>query len=230
MLLPLEDRFAQVEALPPEVTGIVLLGGAQQPALAHARGVPALNEFAERITTFLALARRHPEARLVFTGGSADLFGTVMTEADVTRDLLETLGLPPERVLWESRSRNTRENATLTLEAARPRPGEAWLLVTSAMHMPRAVGAFRAAGWPPVIAFPSDYLTRPHPSLIDFDPAGGLVMTARATREWIGLLAYRLLGWSVALFPGPQDATAPAVTRSAGEGAPGVTDTGQETN
>jgi uncharacterized SAM-binding protein YcdF (DUF218 family) len=203
LLLPLEERFDRPEPMPERVDGIILLGGAVQPSLSAARGVPALNDLAERLTAFLALARRHEDARLVFTGGSGALFGSPMSEAEVARDLLEGLGLPPERVTWEDRSRDTYENAVFSLALAEPRAGETWLLVTSAMHMPRAVGAFRAAGWPALLPYPSDYLTKPRPDLLDFDLASGLFLLDRAAHEWTGLVAYRLMGRSTALFPAP---------------------------
>ena len=61
MLSPLEQRFPRSSTLPEDVDGIIVLGGAQQPYLSEAHGVAALNERAERLTTFLALARRYPE-------------------------------------------------------------------------------------------------------------------------------------------------------------------------
>ncbi|MGH8587786.1 MAG: YdcF family protein, partial [Gammaproteobacteria bacterium] len=73
LLFGLEQRFPAPASLPDKVDGIIMLGGAQEPRLTAAYGQPALNGAAERMTTFLALARRYPQARLVFAGGSGDV-------------------------------------------------------------------------------------------------------------------------------------------------------------
>jgi uncharacterized SAM-binding protein YcdF (DUF218 family) len=155
------------------------------------------------MTEMMVLARRYPEARLVFTGGQGTFLQGSLTEADVARELWTAMGLPPGRVLYEDRSRNTHENAVLTRELAAPRPGETWLLVTSAQHMPRAMGVFRRAGWDPV-AWPVNYTTGGTPrAWYDAPFPTRLNQFEGALREWVGLLAYRLLGRTGALFPGP---------------------------
>ena len=123
-----------------------MLGGAVDQNLTEARGIPALNGAAERMTEFVVLARRYPEAKLVFTGGQGSLVHGGTTEADVARRLFDALGVPEARVTYEDEARNTWENALLTRRLVEPKPGETWLLVTSASHMPRSVGAFRQAG------------------------------------------------------------------------------------
>lgn len=203
LTLPLEDRFAR-PALPPQrVDGVIVLGGAVEQALTEARGLPALNGAAERMTEAVALARRYPEARILFTGGSARLAPGQPSEADIARRLFAMLGLEGERLLLEDRSRNTWENATESLALARPRPGETWLLVTSASHMPRSVGCFRRAGWT-VVPWPVNYTTQPGGAGW-FDPPFSfrLGQAEWAVREYVGMLAYRLLGRTDALFPAP---------------------------
>lgn len=203
MVLPLEERFApwQEEGGPPD--GIVLLGGAFVTSISEARGTVELNEAAERMTAFAALARRYPEARLVFTGGVGGLLGGRVTEAELAARLFEDLGLDPDRIELEERSRNTWENAAFTRAMIAPETGERWLLVTSAWHMPRAVGSFRAAGFG-VEPYPVDFRTRGwRDALRPFDTASeGLRRTDLAVREWIGLLAYRITGRSSELLPG----------------------------
>jgi uncharacterized SAM-binding protein YcdF (DUF218 family) len=201
--IPLEDRFARPAPAPARVDGVVVLGGAVDQVLTEAHGIPALNGAAERMTEMMVLARRYPEARLVFTGGQGTFLQGSLTEADVARELWTAMGLPPGRVLYEDRSRNTHENAVLTRELAAPRPGETWLLVTSAQHMPRAMGVFRRAGWDPV-AWPVNYTTGGTPrAWYDAPFPTRLNQFEGALREWVGLLAYRLLGRTGALFPGP---------------------------
>ncbi len=203
LIIPLEQRFPPWDAT-RGANGIVVLGGAISPDVSTARPDVALNEAAERMTALVELARRYPDARIVFSGGSPALFFSEAPEAEFAVRLLQSLGVPRERVLVEERSRNTVENAVFSKLIAQPKPGERWLLVTSAYHMPRSVGVFRAAGFP-VEPYPVDWRTRgvadamrPFPTL-----AEGLRRTDTAVREWVGLVAYRLTGRSSELFPRP---------------------------
>ncbi len=206
LVAPLEDRFP-VPIVPAHVDGIIVLGGAVLPAVSRAHGQVALDDAAERITGALALAERHPEARLVLSGGDASILPRPgEQEAELTRALLIELGVAPDRLLIEDRSRNTYENALFSRALAQPKPGETWLLVTSAMHMPRAVGCFRQVGWQ-VLPYPVDYRTeaRPRP---DFQLSDHLELVDVAAKEWVGLAAYRLLGRTAALFPGARPVSA----------------------
>jgi uncharacterized SAM-binding protein YcdF (DUF218 family) len=200
---PLENRFGRPAPAPERVDGVVVLGGAVDQVLTEAHGIPALNGAAERMTEMMVLAHRYPGARLVFTGGQGTFVQGALTEADVARRLWTAMGLPEGRVAYEDRSRNTHENAVLTRDLARPRPGETWLLVTSAQHMPRSMGVFRAAGWDPV-PWPVNYTTGGTPrAWYDAPFPTRLNQFEGALREWVGLVAYRLLGRTGALFPAP---------------------------
>lgn len=205
LILPLEQRFpAWTDDGGPAPAGIVVLGGAIDEVVAAARGETSLNEAAERMTAAVDLAKRYPDTRIVFTGGNArPLFGA-RTEAEFAGRLLEQLGVAPGQVVLEDRSRNTIENAEFTRALVIPKPGERWLLVTSAYHMPRAVGVFRQAGFP-VEAYPVDWRTRgPADLWRPFDRASdGLRRTDVALREWTGLVVYWLIGRTSALLPAP---------------------------
>jgi uncharacterized SAM-binding protein YcdF (DUF218 family) len=199
----LEDRFPAPAAMPARVDGIIVLSGFLQMADSLDRGQPQVNDHADRLVGFLALARRYPEARLVFTGGSASIRPGQPTEASIGRELLAGLGAPMERILFEDRARNTAENARFSLELAAPKAGETWLLVTSAFHMPRAVACFRAVGWD-VVPYPVDYQTGGSGALdLMFDMLGGWSMLGLAVHEFIGILAYRALGYTDELWPAP---------------------------
>jgi uncharacterized SAM-binding protein YcdF (DUF218 family) len=203
MVMPLEDRFARPAHLPDKVDGIIVLGGAVDQNLTEARGIPALNGAAERMTELVVLARRYPEARLVFTGGQGSLVHGALSEADVARALWTAMGVPESRVLYEDQARNTFQNAVLTRALVQPKPGETWLLVTSASHMPRSVGVFRRAGWP-VVPWPVNYRTgRGFAALYDAPFPERIGQFEVALREWIGLVAYRLMDRTDALFPAP---------------------------
>ncbi len=203
LTLPLENRYRPPAPPPGHVDGIVVLGGGIKQEITLARGVPSFGSALERFATIPALAHRYPEARILFTGGEATLVGgTGLPEAEVVRRFLEDQGLPPGRVEFESRARSTRENALLTLKQAQPQPGERWLLVTSAYHMPRSVGVFRKAGFA-VEPYPVDWRTRgPADAFRPFSTVGdGLRRTDTAVCEWVGLVAYWLTGRSSELFP-----------------------------
>ncbi len=199
----LEDRFPAVTTLPARVDGIVVLGGAVNPWLTVERGQVALSDNGDRLTEFAGLTRRYPEARLVFTGGTGSLTRQDLKEADMLAPLWRQIGLDEGRILYENQSRNTHENAVLTLPLAKPQPGETWLLVTSAFHMPRAVGCFREAGWT-ILPYPVDYKTGSSFAFdLSLNPAGRLASLDAAVHEWLGLIFYRLTGKTDSLFPGP---------------------------
>lgn len=205
LILPLEQRFAAVPAPQPgsRVDGIILLGGFEDAHVSTGRGGLGLNEAAERVTEGLRLALSHPEAKVVFTGGAGGLFTTAEASGPVGAFLAEA-GVDPARLVLENRSRNTYENAVFTRDMVQPQPGQRWYLVTSAYHMPRAVGIFRKAGFD-VIAYPVDYRTRgPDDVTRTFARIPqGLMRLDVAANEWIGLVAYRVLGRIDELFPAP---------------------------
>ncbi len=204
---PLENRFPVQSQDMVAPTGILVLGGSIDQLTTAARGGQVtLGAAPGRMTEAVALARRYPQARLVFTGGSAALLRTdAPDEAQAAAKLFAELGIAPERITIERQSRNTFENVALTRDIVQPKPGERWVLVTSAWHMPRSVGIFRRAGWE-VVAYPTDFETRNtdrelwRPTL----PAGrGLDLVDKMAREWLGLLAYRVGGRTDTLFPAP---------------------------
>ena len=204
ILLPLEDRFPRPAAAPARVDGIVVLGGAVDQNITEARGIPAINGAAERMTEAVALARRFPNARIAFTGGQGSLVHGGVTEADVARQFFESLGLSGPRVIYEAQAANTHQNAVLTWDLLQPKADEVWLLVTSASHMPRSMGVFRKAGWKDIIAWPVNYRTgHGFAALYDAPFPERLSQFEWGFREWIGLVAYRLMGRTDAIFPAP---------------------------
>ncbi len=204
LLLSLSERFPAWQESGRAPDGIIVLGGAINPELSEARGAAEINASAERMTAAAELARRFPNARIVLSGGNNSLINPVSTEAAVSKKLLERLGVSPDRIVEEDRSRTTSENAAFTRDLLQPKPGELWLLVTSAYHMPRSIGAFRAAGFD-VVPYPVDWRTRGlSDAFVPFETlGGGLSRTDTAVHEWVGLIAYRLTGRSSELLPGP---------------------------
>ncbi len=204
LIAPLEDRFPSPPADMPAPYGIIILGGAIDDEASAARGQAIFDEGAARLTEAAILARRYPAARLVYTGGSASLWGSNSTEALEGRKLLVALGVDPARVAIEDKSRNTDENARFTAALVHPQPDQTWLTVTSAYHMPRAMGLFRKAGFS-ARAYPVDYrsLGDARDWRMNLHPALGLRLFDLAVHEWIGLIAYRASGRIDEWFPGP---------------------------
>lgn len=205
LVLPLENRFPALlpEQIEGPVAGIIVLGGGEEGFISEGRPGLALNEAGDRITEAARLAVRFPQTKLVLTGGSGRLIGDESAMPHLA-ELLVDLGIARERLIVETASRTTYENAALSLPLMAPRPGERWVLVTSAYHMPRSVGSFRSVGLD-VIAYPVDFRTRGAGDMtrMFLSIPAGLLRLDLAAKEWIGLIAYRLSGRSGALFPAP---------------------------
>ena len=204
LMLPLEERFpAFVEDGAP-IAGVVVIGGTFDTEATNEHGQMALNETGERLVALGDLARRYPNARIIYSGGGSEFTPDTTPEATLVENTISELGVAPERLIYERRSLNTYQNAVYAKDAAKPNPGERWLLVTSAFHMPRAMGVFRKAGFA-VIPYPVDFRTAGAKSLLRpfAFVSEGLRRTDVAAKEWIGLAAYYVSGRTDALFPAP---------------------------
>ncbi|WP_407170108.1 YdcF family protein [Bradyrhizobium sp. ORS 111] len=201
LLYGLEQRFPPWDASRGAPDGIIVLGGSIDPDVSAAYGTPVVRSAPDRIIAAAALARKYPNARLVFTGGSANLISNDAREGDYAGEIFESLGVAKSRVIIERQSRNTVENAQFSKALLDPKPSERWLLVTSAYHMPRSIGLFRRAGFN-VEAYPVDWRIGNVFGLATLS-VEGMSRTDLGMREWIGLVAYRLTGKIDDLLPGP---------------------------
>ena len=205
LLYPLESRFPAWNDTQGAPDGIVVLGGPIDPDLSLAHDVPVIRTAPDRIVAAAVLARKYPNAKVVYSGGSSSLISNEAREADYAAAIFESLGVDKARLIMDRASRNTYENAQFSKQLAAPKAGERWLLVTSAFHMPRSVGLFRKVGFA-VEPFPVDWhVGRDNADIFAFTQfsTDGLVRTDIAVREWLGLISYRLAGRTSALFPGP---------------------------
>jgi uncharacterized SAM-binding protein YcdF (DUF218 family) len=199
----LEDRFPPWDASRGAPDGIVVLGGAISPRLSRAHGETVVDGDNGRIIALVKLARAYPAARIVYSGGDASLFADESPEADYLYPLLDTFGVDRKRVLLEKRSRNTFENAVFTKQLINPRLGERWLLVTSAQHMPRAMGCFRKIGFR-VEAYPVGWRTVAKlDANLNRTLSDGIKRLDSAAYEWFGLAAYWITGKTAELLPSP---------------------------
>ena len=202
MLIPLETRFSSWDPHTGDPAGIIVLGGGVDPEITALRRTPAINSSGARIVVAAELAIRYPKARLVYVGGNSSLRSTNFSEADVAAGIFKNLGIREDRMQLERKSRNTDENVRFSMQLVNPKPGERWLLVTSAFHVPRAMGLFRKAGIT-VDPCPVDWKTRGWSDAYKFqsDWMAGLDLTDTAAHEWLGLIAYRLTGKIDELLP-----------------------------
>jgi uncharacterized SAM-binding protein YcdF (DUF218 family) len=160
----LEARFspARLDRADP-IVGIVVLGG-----------------HIDRTREAVRLARRLPKATLILTGARPDEIW-----------LLRRQGYRSGRLLIDRQAKSTYENALYAKELASPHPGQRWLLVTSATHMPRALGTFMHHG----------FAVEPWPVYISHKETADLVPVV--VHELLALMAYRLLGYTPSLLPSP---------------------------
>ena len=193
LIAPLENRF-EIPADASRVDGIIVLAGAEQVRLSEIHSQPQIGAQGDRLTTFLMLAHAHMEARLVHSGGAP--------ESNVARALFLGAGVASNRVVFEDKSRDTCESAQLSRKLIAPGVGERWVLVTTAAHMPRSVACFRAADWD-VIPYPTDFKNGPTPWSLDV--LSNLAKLDYAVHEWLGLMYYRLRGYTHDLYPGPSE-------------------------
>lgn len=202
---PLQLRFPQ-PALPERVDGIVLLTGAEFTDESEAVGLPQFGRHGDRYVSTLRLAARYPAARIVVSGSpiGADGRSVLGSQTGVAKTILLDVGVDPRRLVIEQQSANTCDSARNTRALVQPRAGEHWVVVTSAMHMPRTIACFRAAGWTDIIPQPDDYEAFPA-----FDNLGAVRVISRLTlldlaaHEWLGLIYYRVSGRTTELFPAP---------------------------
>ena len=199
LIRPLEARFsAAPEFLSP--TAIIVLGGGEDTRMSAASTLPELNDAGERLVLGIALAQEFPDAKLIFTGGSASLIDQGFSGADGVDILVKAFDVDEDRFLLERLARNTAENASLSRGLVENITEGPWVLVTSAFHMPRSIGAFCAAGWRNLVPYPVDYRAA-DPISFSWSFADNLALLNIAVKEWIGLAVYNATGRTPALLP-----------------------------
>lgn len=190
---PLEQWYQEPRAMPAHVDGIIVLGGWENMIQLEVHGSPGFSPAAERFFKGVSLARRYPNAKIVFTGGSGDPLRPHLSGGDVAEAAALSFGIERERLIIERKSRDTWENALFSKSQVNPGAGEIWLLVTSASHMPRSMGCFRKVGWP-VIAVPCDFSSTGAYWMPSIEATGPLGRFQKGLHEWIGLAGYWVAG------------------------------------
>ena len=173
----------------PEAGAIVVLGGGVTPPAA-ARWVPNLESGADRVW-YGARLMHAGKAPVVVLSGGGDLAFSATTEAEAMRDFMQDLGVDNDAMLLEMRSRNTLENARFSADILRENSIGTIILVTSALHMQRALARFKHEGVN-VIPAATDHEVSRRPGWQNWLPdTAALDGSARAMKEWVGYLVGR---------------------------------------
>ncbi|KOF14481.1 membrane protein [Ensifer adhaerens] len=198
----LEDRFPRPAEPPVTLSCVIVLGGAFENEVMASRGGIEFNQAADRFIETTMLAKRYPQARILISGGDGSFSGAYEGDAKASEAFFAAFGIGPERLIREEQSRTTFENARNTQALLAANGLSNCALVTSAFHMPRSVGLFRALGLE-VTPWPTDYRTSGTvtPGFDFTQPSLNAQLTTTAVREWIGLAAYYFSGRTDSLLP-----------------------------
>lgn len=203
MMVYLERQYERPQTLPDRIDGMIVLGGTFHGYLSHVHDYPVAFATAERVHDLIRLGREHPEAKLVFSGGSGDPVKQDYIEAPVVEQFFRDMGMDTDRLILEPNSRNTYQNALYSYDLLKPQEGENWVLITSAFHMPRALAVFEKLGWH-VIPYPTDHNTSLKYHIWPtgkMNIARNFQMLETSVKEWIGTGIYYLTGKSTLPFP-----------------------------
>ena len=188
----LEIRAEIPQKLPEHIDGIIVLGGAVNAESSHQRGQVQANEWSERIFEMMRLSRTYPQAKVIYSGGAGNWHGEKIEEAAIVQKLLKDMGFHTKNFIFENKSRTTFENVEVSRNLVHPQAGENWLLITSAFHVPRAAAVFKKQGWD-VIAYPSGFIENgPIEAWQFLDVSGNYWKLNVATKEILGIIAYKL--------------------------------------
>lgn len=194
LISPLENQFSIIQNLPNDIDGIIVLSGSEDAKKTSQLNQVQVGDAIERDLAFMQLARHYQDVKLIFSGGTGYLSGQQYKAADVAKRLFKEQGLDVNKIIFERQSRNTYENALYSKQLANPKPGEKWILITTAWHMPRSMGIFCKLNWP-MIAYPVDYTTIKNNTVhIEFSLNAHLKVLDTSVKEWIGLITYYVTG------------------------------------
>jgi len=202
LMVWLERQYPAPDTLPEKIDGIIVLGGALESYLSKANQQVAANDNVERLICFQDLAQKYPDAKLVYSSGAGDILNPDAMEGDDARAYFKITGLGRD-IIYEEKSRNTYENALYTKELMQPDASENWVVISSAYHMPRAIGIFAKQAWD-VIPFACDRRTngqysdifRRLPSV-----TGNFAMLNIALKEITGTFIYYVTGKTAFIVP-----------------------------
>ena len=177
------------------------MAGAERQIYSTRHNQVTLDGAAERLIEAAKLARLFPHLPIIFCGGGKK--DNMLLETDIARKFFTEAGIDISRIRFDDLSYNSYTNAIEARKHIKDTEKDKWLLVTSAFHMPRAVGAYRKAGVN-IQPYPVDYRSDLKAFFIHSPNTGrNLYELDYAVHEWVGLLVYYIRGYSDDLFPAP---------------------------
>lgn len=197
LLRSLEERYPELPVVElPAVEAIIVLGGGVDPR-SKGRLYPDLQSAADRVWHAARIFHNGKAPLVILSGGVFPRRGTGASEAEAMQMFLLDLGVPAKAIRLEQRSHNTHENAVFTAEMLRESDITRVLLVTSALHMHRAMAAFRVVGVEAVPAS-TDFMVWEEPThLLRWLPdVRAFSLSTAVMHEYLGLWMYRRRGWA----------------------------------
>lgn len=190
-LLPLENRYLEknINELDRPYPVVVLGGGINYLNEKRAE----LNQWSlQRLFIGYKLQKRL-DVPIIYTGGVA-IGHKEISESYIAREWLIEMGVPVYKIIDEKRARTTYENALYVKRLFKEREIDRLYLVTSALHLPRAMAVFFKQGLNP-IPVPAGYMASHNLSWLDLLPnRSSLTANLAAIHEWVGLLWYKIQG------------------------------------
>jgi uncharacterized SAM-binding protein YcdF (DUF218 family) len=160
-----------------------------------------LSASADRILYAARLYRAAKAPMIIVAGGNVFPQPGVKPESFYVAQLLQEWGVPKRAIITEGNSRNTYQNALESKRILEKRDIGKILLVTSALHMPRALAVFQSLGIDAIPAVTDIRIAQydlpdTHPVVLDWLPnVQSLLLTTLAIKEHLGMWVYRWLGW-----------------------------------
>ena len=194
MFYQLEKKFHSKILLPKKIDGILILSGATNPLLTKEFDQINLNGSIERLTESIQLLKKYPTAKIIFSGGSGSLQNPDLTHAYVAKKFYIQQQIDVNKIIFESKSRNTFENIFFSKEIANPKPTENWILITTAFHMTRALNIGEKLNWQ-FIPYAVDFqLSKKFSWKPTLNFLNNILLMQSASHEWVGLIAYYFMG------------------------------------
>ena len=200
LLYLLEKNYHNKVNLPEKVEGILILSGATSPFLTKEYDQIALNGSVERLTESIQLMKKYPNAKVFFAGGSGSIDFPYLNHSDVAKKFYESLDVNTKKIFFDKKSRNTYENIVFAKKKFNPTINDKWILITSAFHLKRATSVGEKLGWE-LIPYATDYkLPKKFEWKLSFNFFNNLEYLQHSGHEWVGIIAYYLMGRSSKIF------------------------------
>ena len=177
-----------------KIDGLLILGGSTDPYLSHIYNQIIFMGSAERLFESTRIIKQFPNAKVIFSGGSNKLINNNYTESDNAKQFFNEMDISQNKIIYENKSRNTFENIFLSKQISNYKKGEVWIVISSAYHLNRAILVAEKLDWK-LLPYATDFQ---QPKKINFFPNfnlfSNLAAIQLASHEWVGLIAYYLMG------------------------------------